>query len=173
MSFSRLKLVANQDALCVHAKIPGAYAPVVVEAPSSLSERVFDLTAAFERGRAEQKLLYIYYGANDCPPCHEYTRFLEGNVEQLRPHFQKVIVVDIRTWLRGPAVFFVVGDKRYTFKEFQRLLGDSAKFDFWPYRWLVAPNGKLAKTIPQGREARDTYLSVERHIEAITLAPAR
>jgi thiol-disulfide isomerase/thioredoxin len=138
-------LVASASAI---ARIPAAFDPIVVEAPFSFSEREFDLTPAFERARAQQKPLYVYLGANDCPPCHEYTRFLEANAQQLQPYFAKVVVVDIRSWLKGPKIVFKIYGKAYSPKQFQRFVGDVA-----------------LKQMPSGSEFK--YTNVENHIEAL------
>jgi thiol-disulfide isomerase/thioredoxin len=61
----------------VRAEIPEAYHPIVVKAPFSLSERVFDLTPGFAKAKAMNMPVLVYLGAADCPPCKEYTKFLK------------------------------------------------------------------------------------------------
>src|SRR5262245_20738507 len=146
------------------AKIPGEYAPVIVEAPFSFSERAFDLTPAIARARQEARPLFIYLGAADCPPCHSYSIFLVKNREQLKESFERVIVVDIRTWLKGPALIFKVDDKRHSFAEFKALVGDRNKILTYPYFWLLTPDLKQIKQLPQGSA---NYLSVEKHVELL------
>ena len=91
-----------------HAAIPNDYAPVVVEAPFSLRERVFDLTSALETAKSTGKPIFLYLGAKDCPPCLEYKRFLSDHRSELKEAFSEVVVVDIRTWLRGPSMYLKV-----------------------------------------------------------------
>jgi hypothetical protein len=150
----------------VNAKIPGEYAPMIVEAPFSFSERAFDLTSAIARARHEAKPLFIYLGAADCPPCQSYSIFLVKNREQLRDSFDQVIVVDVRTWLKGPALIFKVDDKRHSFAEFKALVGDRNKTLTYPYFWLLTPDLKQVKQLPQGSA---NYLSVEKHAELLRL----
>jgi thiol-disulfide isomerase/thioredoxin len=150
----------------VVAKIPAEYRPMVVEPPSNFSERVFDLTNAVDRANREGKALFIYLGAEDCPPCRQYFLFLEDNREQLKSSFDRVIVVDIRTWLKGPALVFKVGDKRFSFVGFNALVGDTNRTLTYPYYWLITPDLKQVKQLPRGST---NYMSVDRHRELLRL----
>jgi thiol-disulfide isomerase/thioredoxin len=146
------------------AAIPDEYNPVVVEVPFSFSERVIDLSPATAKAKKEDKALYIYLGASDCPPCKLYFHFLKSNRETLKPGFDKVVLVDIRTWLKGPTLIFKVDDKRYTFDEFKALVGDSNKLLTYPYYWYVTPSLRQLKQLPQGSAY---YLSVEKQLEIL------
>lgn len=148
------------------AEIPEPFHPVVVESPSSLGERRFDLTQAVARARAEKKLLFVYLGARDCPYCVQYERFLRRNQEILLPVYARHVVVDIRTWLRGPEPYFQVGDRKYTFSEFNAVVGGDRgrKSPSYPYFWLLTPDLK-AKQLPRGTEL---FRTVEEHRRALS-----
>ena len=76
--------------LAAAAGFPPAYKPSVIQ-PTGTPERYeFDLTAALQRARAENKRLYVYLGANDCPFCRKYEAFLDANAAALTPHFAKI-----------------------------------------------------------------------------------
>jgi thiol-disulfide isomerase/thioredoxin len=133
-----------------HAEIPSDYNPFVVSPPFSFSDAKVDLTPAFTRARSERKDLLIYLGANDCPPCKLYSRFLDQNKADLKPAYGKFVVVDIRAWLRGPMVTFVIDAKDYEPDEFRSLIGDrklkeknQLRFPTW---WIVSAEGKLIRT---------------------------
>jgi len=151
-------------AFSTYAAIPNEYTPVVVEAPFSLRERVFDLMPAVETSRKTGKPLFIYLGAKDCPPCLEYKRFLSSHHAELNSAFSGLIVVDIRTWLRGPAMYLKVDDKRLTFNQFKILVGDTSKPLVFPSFWLLTPELKQLKQLPSG--VKD-YLSVNQHLEIL------
>lgn len=86
-----------------YAAVPDAYHPLVVVAPASETERVFDITAAIERAKSERKPVYLYLGAEDCGPCKVYSKFLLENEAELIAEFRKVVLVDVRTSIKGPA----------------------------------------------------------------------
>lgn len=133
------------------AQIPESYRPLVVEAPFSLLERRFDLNAALERARSEKKLLFVYLGARDCPYCTQYERFLKAHGQVLAPVYARHVVVDIRTWLKGPEPVLQVGKRKYTFGEFNVLVGDRGpNRPRYPYFWLVDPVTLKAKDLPKG-----------------------
>lgn len=148
------------------AKIPSAYRPIIVEPPFSFSERVVDLTDAIAKANRESKPLYVYLGAEDCPPCREYTAFLDKNLESLKDAFDRVVIVDVRTWLKGPKLIFKAGDKRYSFEEFTAAVGDKNKILTYPFYWLLSPALQQIKQLPQG--ARH-YLNVEKQLEILRL----
>lgn len=161
------QLVAVLALLACHAAqavIPAEFNPLVVEAPFSFFVREFDLTRAFEKSRAENKPMFIYLDARDCPPCKEYAEFLGRNIEPLKPHFEKVVLVDVRTWLRGATVSFKVRDRSYSFDEFKTLVGDYGSGMAYPYFWLIAPTGRQVKQLPRGSV---NYTEVGRHIEIL------
>ena len=147
-----------------HAAVPAELNPLVVEAPFSFFVREFDLTLAFEKSRAENKPMFIYLDAWDCPPCREYAEFLGRNIEPLKPHFAKVVVVDIRTSLRGSTLAFRIRDKRYSFEEFKTLVGDTGSGLAYPYYWLIAPSGRQVKQLPRGSV---NYTELDKHIQIL------
>jgi hypothetical protein len=150
----------------VNAAVPAEFNPLVVEAPFSFFVREFDLTRAFEKARAENKPMFIYLDAWDCPPCKEYAEFLSRNIEPLKPHFAKVVVVDIRTSLRGSALAFKIRDKRYSFEEFKTLVGDYGTGLAFPYYWLIAPSGRQVKQLPRGSI---NYTELDKHIRILNI----
>ena len=147
-----------------HAAIPGELNPLVVEAPFSFFVREFDLTKAFEKAKAENKPMFIYLDAVDCPPCKDYSEFLGRNLEQLKPHFDKVVLVDIRTTLRGSKLSFRIRDRRYSFDEFKSLVGDRNDGMAYPYFWLIAPSGRQVKQLPRGSA---NYTQLDKHIQIL------
>ncbi len=74
----------------------------------------FDLTPALQRAQRENKRLYVYLGADDCPYLPPYEAFLGRTPSELAPHFAKdYLVVDLRSSLKAQAskLFFRVGDR--------------------------------------------------------------
>ena len=149
-----------------HAAIPNDYAPVVVEAPFSLRERVFDLTSALETAKSTGKPIFLYLGAKDCPPCLEYKRFLSDHRSELKEAFSEVVVVDIRTWLRGPSMSLKIKDQSLTFNQFKTLVGDTSKTLVFPSFWLLSPELKQLKELPSGVKA---YLNVSQHLDLLKI----
>lgn len=146
------------------AQIPDSFRPVVVEAPFAMGERRFDLTPAIARARAEKKLLFVYLGARDCPYCVQYEKFLRANTDALLPVYSRHVVVDIRTWLRGPDPYFQVGDRKYSFGEFNTVVGDRGRQrPSYPYFWLLTPDLK-AKELPRGTQL---FRDLEQHKRAL------
>ena len=146
------------------AQIPDPFRPLVVEAPFALSERRFDLNPAIAKARAEKKLLFVYLGARDCPYCVQYERFLRANIDALLPVYSRHVVVDIRTWLKGPDPAFLAGGRKYSFGEFNAVVGDRGpKSPRYPYFWLLTPDLK-AKPLPNGTRL---FSSVEEHRRAL------
>ena len=144
----------------VYAEIPDALNPVVIKSESFFT-REFDLTQVFSRAKAENKYVYLYLGAEDCPPCRDYGWFLKRNADVLRPHFDKLLVVDIRSWLRGPNLIFKVGSQSYSFSKFQEFVDGRERFAFWPFHWFLSPDGKVVRQLPPGTTS---YMSVEKLI---------
>jgi thioredoxin-related protein len=153
--------------LSANAAIPDDYTPVVVEAPFSLRERVFDLMPAIESSRKTGKPLFIYLGAKDCPPCLQYKKFLASHRSELKEAFSELVVVDIRTWLRGPTMYVKFDDKRLTFNQFKTLVGDTSKNLVFPSFWLLSPELKQIKELPSG--VKD-FLSVDQHLEILKIS---
>lgn len=150
--------------LQVRAEIPEEYQPIIIKPPFSFSERLVDLTAAVDKANLENKPLYIYLGAEDCPPCRTYKIFLSKNHLALKDAYERVILVDIRTWLKGPDLVFKVGEKSYSFTEFNSLVGDTNKTLTYPYFWLISPVLKQLKQLPQ---RSGIYLQVEKQLEIL------
>lgn len=80
-----------------HADLPDSFQPLVPQPPFSFTQRVFDLSPAFAQARAQDKPVFIYLGASDCPPCVDYTKFLAKQRDALKPAFDGVVLVDLRT----------------------------------------------------------------------------
>lgn len=133
------------------AEIPAAYAPIVLRAaPDSASERVFDLTPAFERARQRRRAVLIYLGASDCPPCQRYSRFLSEHERELRPVLDRVVLVDVRTSIRGPRPSFVFDGRKFSTLEFKALMGNADPGLAYPTWWLVNAEGRQIKPLPRG-----------------------
>jgi thiol-disulfide isomerase/thioredoxin len=146
------------------AEIPEVFAPLVVTPPFSFTERLIDLTAAFEKAKLLNKPMLVYLGAADCPPCQEYSAFLEKNKEELKAPLADVVLVDIRTWLQGPKLIFQIDDKKFTAKEFMLYVRDTHQRLVYPSWWLLTPQGKQVRQLPQGA---GNFTSVENHIKLL------
>ncbi len=137
----------------VLAEIPDSYAPIVVRAnPDSASERVFDLGPAFERARRQGRPVLIYLGAAECPPCQRYTQFLKDHEREMRPLLDKVVVVDVRTTIRGPRPTFLFGGNKYSTLEFKAFIGNADPGLAYPTWWLVNADGRQLRPLPRGVE---------------------
>ncbi len=146
--------------ITAHADIPAAYQPLVPQPPFSFTQRLFDLTPAFEQARAQNKPVFVYLGASDCPPCVDYTKFLARQRDALKPAFDGVVLVDLRTWLRGPSVKLALDGKEYTVAQFKTMVGDQNPGFSYPWFWLLSPSGKQLKQLPYGL---DPYMTVAGH----------
>lgn len=146
--------------LTAKAGIPESYKPVAIEPPFSFSERLIDLTYAISKAKSEGKHLLIYMGAQDCPPCKQYEHFLEQNRNALASTYEQLIVVDVRSWLKGPKLVFQIGDKRYSLEEFKTTVGDVNKNYTWPYWWLISSELRQIKQLPRGSKY---YLEIDQH----------
>jgi hypothetical protein len=72
---------------------------------------------------------------------------------------------DLRTWLKGPDLYFVAGDRKYSFAEFQTVVGDrSRRKPAYPYFWLLTPDLR-AKELPRGTQL---FKSVDEHRKALS-----
>lgn len=142
------------------ADIPSSYQALVPQPPFSFTQRLFDLTPAFEQARAQNKPVFVYLGASDCPPCVDYTKFLDRQRDALKPAFDGVVLVDLRTWLRGPSVKLALDGKQYTVAEFKAMVGDQNPGFSYPWFWLLSPGGKQLKQLPYGLDA---YMTVAGH----------
>ncbi len=146
------------------AAIPEIYHPVAIKPPFSFSARVFDISPALAQARREGKPIFLYLGASDCSTCREYERFLQMNQIALTEKFSGVIVVDLVTRTRGRPIQFKVQERRYTFDEFRKLVGDERKFLTYPYYWLLSPDLKQLKQLSQ---SMDPYLNVASHLRLL------
>ena len=156
------------------AGIPAAYAPMVVQPlvqPGGTPGRhEFDLTPALERARRENKRLYVYLGASDCPYCRRYEGFLEQNAAVLAPHFAaQYRVVDLRSALMVTAsrLYIRIGDRSLPYAEFQRSIGDErARMLVYPSVWLLGPDARPLMQMPAGN---GTFQTVPEQLEILRL----
>ena len=152
--------------------IPAAYAPIVIE-PSPGSERAeraeFDLSAALARAQRENKRLYVYLGASDCPYCRRYENFLEKNATELVPHFKPYLIVDLRSALSTQAqrLYIRVGARSLPYAEFQRSINDErARMLVYPSVWLFDTQLKPLMQMPAGT---GTFQTVPEQLEILQL----
>ena len=150
--------------------IPAAYAPIVVQPLGLPGRHEFDLGAALERARRENKRLYVYLGANDCPYCRKYEAFLEHNAKELAPHFAaQYLVVDLRSALMATAdrLFIRIGERSLPYAAFQRSIGDErARMLVYPSVWLLAPDARPLMQMPAGN---GTFQTVPEQLEILRL----
>lgn len=153
------------------AGIPAAYTPIViVPSTETGTERAeFDLTAALARAQRENKRLYVYLGANDCPYCRRYEAFLDKNAAELVPHFKPYLVVDLRSALSTQAtrLFIRVGARSLSYAEFQRSINDErARLLVYPSVWLFDSRLKPLMQMPAGT---GTFQTVPEQLEILQL----
>ena len=74
------------------AGIPPAYTPLVIEPMIAEGRSEFDLGPALARAKRENKRLYVYLGASDCPYCRRYENFMRKNADELVPHFKPCLL---------------------------------------------------------------------------------
>ncbi len=145
------------------AEIPDVYSPLVVRAaPDTNAERVFDLTPAFDTARQLNRPLFIYLGAADCPFCQQYTQFLQKHGREMRRVFAKVVLVDIRTTVRGPRPTFTLHGQRYSTLEFKVVIGDANRAFSYPTWWLVTADARQVRQLPRDVEQ---FVDVKRYDE--------
>ena len=147
-----------------NADIPAYFHPLVVKPPFNFSERLMDLTPALDKAQRLNQPILVYLGAADCPPCKNYTAFLEAHQESMKPALADVVLVDIRTWLRGPKIVFQMHGQRFTVNEFKAHVGDDRKGLFYPYWWLLNPQGQQIRPLPHDTRL---FTSVESHVRLI------
>ena len=130
----------------------------------------FDLTAALARAKAENKRLYLYLGAHDCPFCCKYEAFLDANANALARHFAKdYLVYDLRSTLKAQAdkLHFRIGDKSWAYKEFMTHLGDErVRALVYPSVWLLDGSAKPLMQMPAGT---GTFETVPEQLEILRL----
>ena len=151
----------------LHAGVPEAYRPLVVTADFSFSERRFDLTEAVQQARISGRPLFIYVGAEDCAPCKQFSGFLLENFASLRDPLAAVVLVDVRTWMRGPKISFTVGQRQFSVNEFKARTGDQRQQFAYPYFWLLKSDLQQIRQLPSGSA---NYMPVER-LRKLILVP--
>lgn len=152
------------------AGIPPEYAPIVVQ-PTGLPERYeFDLNPALARARAENKRLYVYLGASNCPFCRRYEAFLALNAAVLTPHFKKdYLLVDLRSNLSVTArrLYIRAGGRSLPYAEFQRAIGDEReRMLVYPSVWLLDQQARPLMQMPAGA---GTFETVPEQLEILRL----
>jgi len=149
--------------------IPPAYTPMVVEPTIVSGHSEFDLGPALARAKRENKRLYVYLGASDCPFCRRYEAFLGKNSDELAPLFKPWIVVDLRSSLSttGNKLFIRLGDSALAYADFQRSIGDQrARMLVYPSVWLFDTQLKPLMQMPAGT---GTFETVEEQVEILNL----
>lgn len=149
--------------------VPAAYAPIVVQPAGRPTRSEFDLTEALERAKRENKRLYVYLGASDCPYCRRYEAFLEKNAEELVPHFKPYFVVDLRSALSVTAeqLYIRIGASSLPYKAFQRSIGDEReRMLVYPSVWLLDGQAKPLMQMPAGT---GTFQTVAEQLEILRL----
>ncbi|HEX7440063.1 MAG TPA: thioredoxin family protein [Caldimonas sp.] len=150
--------------------IPAPYSPVIIQPAGVPARYEFDLTVALAQARRENKRLYVYLGASDCPYCRKYEAFLDQNAKELVPHFSaQYIVVDLRSALSVTAnlLFIRIGDRSLPYADFQRAIGDErARMLVYPSVWLLDPDAKPLMQMPAGT---GTFQTVPEQLEILRL----
>jgi hypothetical protein len=165
-----LLLVASLAGPAAAAGLPAPYAATVLQ-PAGVPDRYeFDLTAALQRAQAQNKRLYVYLGADDCPFCRKYEAFLAANAAALAPHFAKdYLVVDLRSTLKAQAdrLRFRIGNQSWPYKEFMTRLGDERmRALVYPSVWLLDGQAKPLMQMPAGT---GTFETVPEQLEILRL----
>lgn len=152
------------------AGVPAPYAPLVIQPAGVPDRHEFDLSAALERARRENKRLYVYLGAHNCPFCRRYEAFLEQNAAELVPHFAaQYIVVDLRSSLSVTAdlLFIRIDGRSLPYADFQRAIGDErARMLVYPSVWLLDRDAKPLMQMPAGT---GTFQTVPEQLEILRL----
>ena len=152
------------------AGIPAPYAPIVIQPAGVPARHEFDLSAALARAKRENKRLYVYLGASDCPYCRRYEAFLEQNAAALVPHFAaQYLVVDLRSALSATAqkLFIRIGDRSLPYADFQRAIGDErARMLVYPSVWLLDADARPLMQMPAGT---GTFQTVDEQLEILRL----
>jgi hypothetical protein len=149
--------------------IPPVYKPMVIQPTATPGRSEFDLGPALARAQRENKRLYVYLGADDCPYCRRYEGFLARSAGELVPHFKPWIVVDLRSSLSTlqSQLFFRVGNQSLVYADFQRSIGDErARMLVYPSVWLFDPQMKPLMPMPAGT---GTFETVEEQLEILNL----
>jgi thiol-disulfide isomerase/thioredoxin len=165
-------VVAAWSTTAAQAALPSAYSPVVIEPQGGPARMEFDLSAALERARRDNKRLYVYLGASDCPYCRRYEAFLAKNATELLPHFSPYLVVDLRSSLQVQAnkLFIKVGALSQPYAEFQRSIGDErARLLVYPSVWLFDAHELRPKPLMQMPAGTGTFETVPEQLEILQL----
>jgi len=157
-------------AIAASAGVPAPYSPIVVQPTGMPTRHEFDLSAALARARRENKRLYVYLGAHNCPFCRRYEAFLEQNAAELVPHFAaQYIVVDLRSSLSVTAdqLYIRIGERSLPYADFQRSIGDErARMLVYPSVWLFDQGAKPLMQMPAGT---GTFQTVPEQLEILRL----
>ena len=164
-------LLAAMSLAAAASGIPPAYTPVVIEPTGGPAQAEFDLTAVQARAKRENKRLYVYLGANDCPYCRKYEAFLDQHSAELVPQFKShnFIIVDLRSSLSLQAnkLLIRVGASSMPYADFQRSIGDArARLLVYPSVWLFDTNLKPLMQMPAGT---GTFQTVPEQLEILRL----
>jgi len=71
-----------------------------------------------------------------------------------------VILVDIRTTVRGPRPTFTLRGRKYSTAEFKALIGDTNPGFSYPTWWLLTPDAKQLRQLPRDVEE---FVDVKRY----------
>ncbi len=149
---------------------PAPYSPLVVQPTGMPARHEFDLSAALDRARRENKRLYVYLGAHNCAFCRRYEAFLAQNAAELVPHFAaQYIVVDLRSSLSVTAdlLFIRIGDRSLPYADFQRSIADErARMLVYPSVWLLDADARPLMQMPAGT---GTFQTVPEQLEILRL----
>jgi thiol-disulfide isomerase/thioredoxin len=152
------------------AAFPLAYKPLVVTPTGGPERFEFDLTAALAQAQRQNKRLYVYLGASDCPFCRRYEAFLNKNATELVPHFAKdYLVVDLQSQLAANAakLFLRIGNSSLPYADFQRSIGDERVRQLvYPSVWLFDGKAKPLMQMPAGT---GTFETVSEQLEILRL----
>jgi thiol-disulfide isomerase/thioredoxin len=152
------------------AVFPTRYSPMVVQPTGTPQRYEFDLSAALARAQKENKRLYVYLGASDCPFCRKYEAFLDKNADALVTPFAKdYIVVELRSALAAQAdkLYFRIGNTSLPYAEFLRSFNDERERKLvYPSVWLFNGQAKPLMQMPAGT---GTFETVSEQLEILNL----
>jgi thioredoxin-related protein len=152
------------------AALPARYAPMVLQPAGTPQRYEFDLSAALARAQKENKRLYVYLGASDCPFCRKYEAFLDKNADALVAPFAKdYIVIELRSALAAQAdkLYFRIGNNSLPYAEFLRSFNDERERKLvYPSVWLFNGQAKPLMQMPAGT---GTFETVSEQLEILNL----
>ena len=159
--------------ICVNvaqAALPERYGAMVLQPSGPPERQEFDLTPAFQRAARENKRVYMYLGASDCPFCRKYEAFLSSHADELVPHFAKDwIVLDLRSRLSNQAdrLWFRIGPRSLPYVEFMKSLNDERQRQLvYPSVWLFDAKARPLMQMPAGT---GTFETVPEQLEILRL----